>query len=166
MPFGKEGALGHYPRPPEEQPPADAAPIEPVQTSGEEEGNVSQFPELEGMFDKAFGELNETVKELFRAAAAAAKPEPESELEVESEISPMPKMDLTPAEFEKLKADRNSKQVEVSDEEAARILVARGPKKASLEDLDPENWSKLSEAQRAEVRRQVHEAVARAQRGE
>jgi hypothetical protein len=117
------------------------------------------------MFDEAFRELNDTMIEAIRVIAAA-KPAPESELEEEIEEATMPKMDLTPAEFDALKASRSQKGVEVTDEEAARILAARAPKRATLEDLDAENWSRLSEAQRAEVRRQVHEAVARAQRGE
>lgn len=130
--------------------------LEPVQTSG-------QFPEIEGMFDQAFDEFSEGLLSVIRAGAAP-EPQPE-ELETEIEELTMPKLDLTPAEFDKLKADRTSKQVEVSDEEAARILAARGGRKYTLDDLEPDKWNILKPEEKAEARKQVAEATAAAERG-
>ena len=61
---------------------------------------------------------------------------------------------------------RQQLQSSLTQEEKDLLHNSSAPRRYGLQDLDPECWSKLSQAERAECQRQVAEAVAAAQRGE
>jgi hypothetical protein len=79
----------------------------------------------------------------------------------------MPTMNLSDDEVKRVKAMRERGQVEgsLTDAERAAVEGARN-RRYNLEDLDSENFVKLSAAEQAAVKRQVMDTAAAAMRGE
>lgn len=79
----------------------------------------------------------------------------------------MPNMNLSDEEVQRVKSMRERGQVEGSLTDAERAAVEGGRnRRYTLEDLDSENFVKLSPAEQAALKRQVLDNVAAAQRGE